>query len=1335
MDFLDHLDFEQIELIDRAAHDFERRLKENEAVSIGRVLEGFPQNLQSPLFRELLEVEIAFRRKRGEAIEPADYLVRFPLHADQITSILETVPQRSFDRDSELSVAGVAPLPGPIDGYEIINVLGRGGMGVVYRARDSKLKRIVALKMILAGEHAHPSQLQRFLVEAEAAARLQHPNIVQVYALGSHRGSPYLAMELVEGSSLAELIGEQPIESRRAARLCQIIARAIDYAHLNGIVHRDLKPGNILIRPGAPLPDEQTGSRSAVAHPLPAEAESVANSVSDESTFVLQPGKADRKREDRSTARTSSGSSSSWTVDRNSESANEWVPAITDFGLARTLDEDSGVTSTGEILGTPQYMSPEQARGDTEIGPASDVYAIGAILYRLLTGRTPFQGTRAFETVRMVIEDDPVSPKALQSKLSSDLSTICMKCLEKTPDQRYASAEALADDLQRWLEGKPIEARPPNMLRRIALTYQRNRTVSLVVATAVLIIVSGTVYWTSKLAIANSKLTSTNADLVSTNAELDQRRQEAEAARARANVARDEAELAGLHALAERDATRRQLVISTSRELAAQATILRYADPPLSLLLAVESVRLNRRLNLSSPPVIRQTLVNSLSSSGGLPSQFEEGISGKDMVVSSSAGWVALPHFHGRKIHLYKLHEGQLRRTASIQLKATPVSLTKSHDERKLAVGCGDGSVFLISVADQSVVELISHDNRVNMLQFSRDDQQLVTGEAGPHALVHDLSAEQPKAVSCDLSPLAERPSEVRLLKISPDGRFAAVSLARSHFVYLCPTGASSGVSPIVRLEGHTGMVTGLEISEDSQTVISTSADRTVRVWNVNQGDSPAIRSVWRKRSGRIWKAGISRDGRLLATADDDHVVTLWDLTSDDPERTAVTLHGHTARIDCIEFHPSQPLLVTGARDLTVRLWPLTGLKRNESLVASNVLRGHGSAIQAIRFTDAGDLLTGDQNDDIRFWRSDGAEQRESLFSLPLSEVRSSVARFLSDDTLVLSLPEGFLGISDVDSRSLLTTIPEPMRYANRVLAVSADRQWIAAAGVGVDLGFWKLIDGEYRLQEVLRFAKNRSRQGTHINSMAFSPDGTRLACAGWDGSVHIFEAHAKDRAATEQLIQAAGGPVNGVAFSPDGRWLAAGSARGVSLWEVMADQTFGKRIDVTTEDIQSTRVAITEDSRNLVVGFRDSSIRIWRIPDAHDRLHENGQTVFPSPTELSGHSLMVTCLALSPDGTRLASGSDDGTLRIWDLQAEDVSSSAIVLAGHTDSVVSLDYSPAGNRLASVDESGKVRLWNFDEAQLMEDALRTAGRELTQEERRRYLGSALEALDSTLVED
>src|SRR5262245_4394012 len=323
-------------------------------------------------------------------------------------------PGPDIDAETPAPWHAGADLP-RIPGYDVEALLGRGGMGVVYKARHRRLNRFVALKMLIAGAYAGPPERARFQREAEDVASLQHVNIVQVHDVGDHERLPYFTMEYVEGGSLAQRLLGTPQPARQAAALVATLAEAVQVAHQAGIVHRDLKPANILL--------------------------------------------------------TADG-----------------TPKIADFGLARHFEGGPALTLSGVRVGTPSYMAPEQAQGQKTVGPLTDVYALGAILYECLTGRPPFRAETAVETERQVIAEEPVPPARLNPKVPRDLETICLKCLHKEPQRRYATAAALAEDLRRFGEGRPIQARRVSWPGRFGRQVRRKPAEAALVATALTLV-------------------------------------------------------------------------------------------------------------------------------------------------------------------------------------------------------------------------------------------------------------------------------------------------------------------------------------------------------------------------------------------------------------------------------------------------------------------------------------------------------------------------------------------------------------------------------------------------------------------------------------------------------------------------------------------------------------------------------------------------------------------------------------------------------------------------------------------------------------------------------
>ncbi len=454
--------------IDIACDEFERSWNGAAPKSIEEFLPlDLADSHRRELFRELLLLEYDLRRQGGLSLPvESSFLQRFPEYAVEIADIFRNaetlIPSRgqhgrslnagvvSEDRtlpprqeasavnDEEGTLppkkgnagrynedAGEMSSPSTkvryFGDYELLSEIARGGMGVVYKARQTNLNRVVALKMILAGQLASGEEVQRFRTEAEAAANLDHPGIVPIYEIGEHDGQHYFSMGYVDGCSLADRVRNGPLPPKEAAELTKKIAEAIAFAHSRNVIHRDLKPANVLL-------------------------------------------------------------------DKNGE------PKVTDFGLARKTDTDSGMTRTGAVMGTPSYMPPEQAAGRTsEVGPLSDVYSIGAILYCLLTGRPPFQAANPLDTLMQVLEREPVSVSTINPEIQRDLETICHKCLQKESAKRYASAQELADDLGRWLRGEPIQARAVSNTERAYRWVRRNPVVSGLTALTAMALVVGTI--------------------------------------------------------------------------------------------------------------------------------------------------------------------------------------------------------------------------------------------------------------------------------------------------------------------------------------------------------------------------------------------------------------------------------------------------------------------------------------------------------------------------------------------------------------------------------------------------------------------------------------------------------------------------------------------------------------------------------------------------------------------------------------------------------------------------------------------------------------------------
>jgi serine/threonine protein kinase len=400
-------------------------------------------------------------RDAGQTPEPNDWLARYP---DVATRLEEFFANAGHLR--QLTAPPRTPASGPehfpiICGYEILERLGRGGMGDVYKAWQPSLDRVVALKVIRADKLAElpPAErrewTQRFRQEAEAIAGVDHPHIVPIYEIGEQDGLPFYSMKYVEGGSLKDCLQQYATDPRLAARLLATVARAMHHAHQRGFLHRDLKPGNILLRRKSEIRNAKSEARNPKAEPGIVPGMDIAPS-----DFGFR--------------------------------ISDLEPMVTDFGLVKRIERDGSLTQTGALMGTPEYMAPEQARAEKRLSTAADVYSLGAVLYALLTGRPPFKGDNLLETLQQVVEREPEPPRKLNPKVPPDLEIICLKCLEKEPHKRYASAEELAGRLQLFLEYKPIPDRPVSHAERLWRWCRRNPRVAVLMTAFVASLLAGT---------------------------------------------------------------------------------------------------------------------------------------------------------------------------------------------------------------------------------------------------------------------------------------------------------------------------------------------------------------------------------------------------------------------------------------------------------------------------------------------------------------------------------------------------------------------------------------------------------------------------------------------------------------------------------------------------------------------------------------------------------------------------------------------------------------------------------------------------------------------------
>jgi len=781
------------------------------------------------------------------------------------------------------------------EGYEILGELGRGGMGVVYKARQVKLRRIVALKMILAAGHAHHSELERFRTEAEAIARLQHPHIVQIYEVGEHDGLPYFSLEFCGGGSLEKKLAGTPQAPEVAATLVEKISRAVQAAHDHGVIHRDLKPGNILLQ------------------------------ISD-GRLQIENQQADGPDQ---------------SAICNLQSA---IPKITDFGLAKKLDE-AGQTQSGSIMGTPSYMAPEQAAGmSKQLGPACDIYALGAILYEVLTGRPPFKAATALETLMQVTSDEPVPPGRLQPKLPRDLETICLKCLRKEPEKRYGSALELAEDLKRFRNGEPVRARATGQLERAWRWCRRNPAVAASLLTVVLALLAGTVVsavfgWRAEAARV---------------AEAEHAHQEKvakqEADQARRDAQRQLIELCGASGLAAASDGDHSLALLWF----ARAVQLANDDPRQEELNRIRIANWLRQVCLPegtfAVPGFRQNLDRFRA--------FQFSPDGNYLLVAASTGDCLV--WDRRRGRLVPLPDGAAKGVAAawqprskllaiadeagvVRFLAAPDFqpvdyvpasagigvLAFTRDGKRLAWGGSDGARVWDREAKGYITPVLPHGGRVNALSFSSTGELLATADHANKARVFRVPSEDTEplfppvphdggdgqyahtgpAVACprfaaadQILLTAERKNDDTALKwrssatgmllsSSTESAVFAVSEQGNHIASL---GATKGrllnaftrqvLSPIPA--SPPGMWNEHVIfSADEETLVTCSHDTRARFWSIEDRSADTLSEAYPAVYHPMLavRVGLTANGRHLATALWDGTVYLWHLPSGPP--------------------------------------------------------------------------------------------------------------------------------------------------------------------------------------------------------------------------------------------------------------------------------------------------------------------------------------------------------------------------------------------------------------------------------------------------------------------
>jgi WD40 repeat protein len=1094
----------------------------------------------------------AFFAGQDEVAQLARRMVEPIAPAPPITESLTLAP-------SQVTMPAVGTQLRYVGDYELLEEIARGGMGVVYKARQVSLNRQVALKMILAGQLASPQDVQRFHTEAEAAANLDHPHIVPIYEVGEHHGQHYFSMKLIDGGSLTRQVASFVKDPRAAVRLLATVARAVHHAHQRGILHRDLKPGNILLSPLAPA------------------------------------GRGDER--------------------------DGFAPHVTDFGLAKRVEGDRGQTQTGVIVGTPSYMPPEQARAEKSLTTAVDVYSLGAILYECLTGRPPFRAATSLDTILQVLAWEPDRPRSLNAGVPRDLEIIALKCLEKDPQRRYDSAAALAEDLERWLRGEPIHARPSTAWEQATKWAKRRPAAAalLGVTTAgILLLFAVILAFTFQLQAALGA-TQEQRDLA------ERRRQEADKERRRALEQEGQArrrELLARHYWygAHLDLARQALEASNSRRL---LNVLDRPGPPHDR----QDVRTFEWYYLSRLAHAERLTLRGHTERPTCLVYAPDG----DSLASASSG----------EIKMWDLARGRERWSALLPSDGDMVALAFSPDGKTLATGWSyrpgkkrQDPLPLVQLWDATTGRKVSDLCRVEgfglaaAITFSADSRALTLagvsasdprkrppGEAlylGHGADVWiwtwDLAGGRGQRTSLPFPGVQFRELTQAL---SPDGQTLALSgyalfldKKVNQHIHGCWDVATARPRSVLR--GQDWGTRSVVFSPDARTIANLDALGRIKLRDTGTGQERTA-PPW--RLGRLGGLTFSADGRTLAATTEDGTVRRWNLASG---REELPLLGLAYSAGCIAFSPDGNTLAAGSSDTTIKVWDTTA-------PSGTVLPAIDSSFPPFAVTPDGKTLIVAQSDHLK------------VCDLPAGKERGRLKGFGEDLPGQVLPPEKQAKVASTTYVHFLVVSQD-----SRFLAVGGAQ--MLAKGMSQTVDVWELASG---------------RKQAHLPDLGplggivvrFTPDGRFLIIGKM-----VWRVDSWTRAADlvpEDSIHAR-------AMSPDGRLYLTGQnfadlGKNSVRFAVRELATGALRFEHVIRSYWCDAAAFSPDGIHLALAGLTLGER-WKQGDNKVRVGLWDMATGKEEVVFEGHdNAPIVRLTFSPAGDTLVTSSHDRTVKCWD--------------------------------------------------------------------------------------